>query len=178
MDEGNWQEAVQVLQTEQENTENPRKRSELQYELGSIFSERLDDEQNAISWYEEALRSDPDNQAAAEPLVDVYIESERWEDAETQLDMLIRLGGKRDGAELQPLHLKLAAVADKLGNLEKALEGYDAAYALDSSHLPTVLGLADVQFRLEDWDKAFKFYQMVLVHHREEQEDNEIVEIF
>ena len=29
-----------------------------------------------------------------------------------------------------------------------------------------------------DWDKAFKFYQMVLVHHRDKQSKDEIVDIF
>src|SRR6185503_1469786 len=52
------------------------------------------------------------------------------------------------------------------------------AYNLDQQHLPTLKGLANAFYRKADWDRAFKFYQMILVHHREAQSDAEIVEIF
>ncbi|MCP4604920.1 MAG: tetratricopeptide repeat protein [Proteobacteria bacterium] len=178
LDEGDWLEASHILETEQDYVEQPRAKSKLQYELGSLYANKLEDQETAIRWHEEALKSDPDNQEAAEPLVDVYMEKERWDDAEPLLDMLVRMGIKRPSSEMQPLHRKLAIVADKQGNLEKALKGYKAAYDLDNSHLPTVLGLADAYYRTEEWDKAFKFYQMVLVHHRDKQEKDEIVEIF
>lgn len=178
LDEGEWLEAARTLEAEQESTEQPRLRSKLQYELGSLHADKLGDEELAIGWFEKALESDADNQQAAEPLIDVYINSERWNDAEPLLDMLVRLGGKRPSSEMQPLQRKYALVADKQGNLEKALKGYQAAHELDPSHLPTVLGLADIHFRMQEWDKAFKFYQMVLVHHRDKQSKDEIVEIF
>ncbi|MCP4675420.1 MAG: tetratricopeptide repeat protein [Deltaproteobacteria bacterium] len=178
VDEGEWIDATRVLEAEQEYTDQARTQSKLQYELGAIFADKLGDEESAVKWYEDALKSDPDNQQAAEPLVDVYIKMERWDEAEPLLDMLVRLGGKRPSEEMQPLHRKFALVADKQSNLDKALQGFQAAYELDSTHLPTVLCLADVHYRMEEWDKAFKFYQMVLVHHRDKQGKDEIVEIF
>jgi len=178
IDEGEWLAAAKALQAEQEYTENPRKKSQLQFELGQLTREKLGEEQEGIKWFEAALESDEDNQSAAEPLVDVYIEASRWEDAERLLDMLVRLGGKRPPDEMQPLQHKLGQVADKRGDLDKALKAFQTAYEMDTSHLPTLLGLADVLFRREEWDKAFKLYQMVLVHHRDKRSKEEIVEIF
>jgi tetratricopeptide (TPR) repeat protein len=178
VDEGEWVAAARVLEAEQEYTENARKKSQLQSELGALHREKLGDDEAGIKWFEAALESDEDNQQAAEPLVDVYIEAERWDDAERLLDMLVRLGGKRAPAEMQPLQRKLGSVADKRGDLDKALKAFQAAYEMDTSHLPTLLGLADVLFRREEWDKAFKLYQMVLVHHRDKRGKDEIVEIF
>jgi golgin subfamily B member 1 len=178
IDEGEWHAASRVLESQQEYTDNERKRSQLQFELGRLHWEKLGDEEEGIKWYEQALESNPDNQQAAEPLVDVYIGAERWEDAERLLDMLVRLGGKRTAKEMQPLQRKLGMVSDRLGNLDKALKAFQTAYEMDTSHLPTLLGLADVLFRREEWDKAFKLYQMVLVHHRDKRSNEEIVDIF
>ncbi|MDD5306402.1 MAG: tetratricopeptide repeat protein [Deltaproteobacteria bacterium] len=178
IDEAEWVAAARVMEAEQEHTENARQKSKLQYELANVLETRLDDKPTAIKWYEEALRSDPDNQEAAEPLVSVYVEAKRWPEAEMLLDTLIRLGAKRPPVELAPFHRQLGLVADKLGNLDKALKAYQTAYDTDTAHLPTLLALADVFYRKEDWDKAFKFYQMVLVHHRDKQGPEETVEIF
>ena len=178
LDEGEWLAASRVLEAEQAHTENDRKKSQLCFELGRLHWEKLGDQDEGIKWYKTALDADPDNQAAAEPLIDVYVKAERYDDAERLLDMLVRLGGKRPPAEMQPLYRKLGQVADKRGNLDKALKALQTAYEMDTSHLPTLLGLADVLFRQQDWDKAFKLYQMVLVHHRDSQGQAEIVDIF
>ncbi|MDJ0762320.1 MAG: tetratricopeptide repeat protein [Myxococcota bacterium] len=177
-DEGEWVEAARVMDQEQEYTENARIRSKVQYELAVLWDQKLEDQDRAIEWYEHALASDPNNQQAAEPLVDVYVEAEKWDAAAVLLEMLVRLGTKRPSAEMHALQLQYARVSDKQGDLEKALKAYRAAYDLDSTHLPTVLGIADIHYRLEEWDKAFKYYQMILVHHRETQERDRIVDIF
>lgn len=178
VDEGDWVSATRVLEAEQEYTENDRKKSKLQYELGSLFASKLNDEETAVAWYERALQSDGDNVVAAEPLVNYYVEQNRFKEADPLLDMLIRLGQKRSSQEMQELQRKSGLVSVELGNLDKALKAYQAAYDLDTSHLPTLLKLADIYYRKALWDKAFKFYQMVLVHHREKQKKEEIVDIF
>ncbi len=178
IDNAEWLAAARVLEAEQEFTENDRAKSKLQFILGDLTRNKLGEEDAGIEWFERSLQSDPDNQEAAEPLVDVYIKQERWEDAESMLDMLVRLGGKRDSSEMQPLQRRLGMVADRRGNLEKSLKAYQSAYDMNTSHLPTLLGLADILYRMEDWDKAFKLYQMVLVHHRDDQGKEEIVNVF
>ncbi len=178
IDEGDWVSATRVLELEQEYTDNSRKKSKLQYELGALYADKMKDEESSVTWYENALQSDPDNVAAAEPLVTYYIEQNRFADADPLLDLLIRLGQKRPSAEMQDLLRKSGLVAVKLGNLDKALKSYQAAYDLDTSHLPTLLKLSDIYYRKEQWDKAFKFYQMILVHHRDKQDNEQIVDIF
>lgn len=178
VDESEWVAACEVLKSQQEFTENKRQKSKLQFTLGELYRDKLNEDVNAIDWFEKALESNPDNQDAAEPLVDVYIDAERFEDAERLLDMLVRLGGKRPSAEMQPLQTKLGRVSDKLNKLDKALKAYQAAYDIDTQDLPALLNLADCLYRSELWDKAFKLYQMVLVHHRDDQSKDEIVNIF
>ncbi len=178
IDEGEWLAACETLEAQQEHTENRRQKSRLQYQLGELYRDKLNDDESGIAWFEKALESNADNQDAAEPLVDVYIEAGRYDDAERLLDMLVRLGSKRPAEEMQPLQTKLGRVADKLGNLDKALKAYQVAYDFDTQNLSALLNLADCLYRSEQWDKAFKLYQMVLVHHRDDRSKDEIVDIF
>jgi len=66
----------------------------------------------------------------------------------------------------------------QLGDEEKALKYYRQAYELDATHLPTLVDRANLLYRRQQWDEAFKLYQTILVHHRESQSEAEIVEIF
>src|SRR5579859_2092388 len=92
--------------------------------------------------------------------------------------MLVRKADRKDNKELNQLYYRLARTSDELGNSEKALKFYKAAYDLDSTFLPTLLGRAALLYKLEDWDGAFKIYQTILVHHRDSQKESEIVDIF
>ncbi|MBI2894767.1 MAG: tetratricopeptide repeat protein [Deltaproteobacteria bacterium] len=177
-DREDWPSAVRVLEQEQQHTENARARAKLLYEMGRICAERLDEAERSTGYYVEALRSDEENEDAALPLVEHYIERREWASAEPLLDMLVRKGAKREPAEAQRLHYQLGMVTSELGKDDKSLKAFQAAYNLDQSHLPTLKGIANAFYKKSDWDRSFKFYQMILVHHREAQTDAEIVEIF
>ena len=89
-----------------------------------------------------------------------------------------KVGSKKDNKELNQLYYRLARTADELGNGDKALKYYKLAYDLDSTFLPVLLGRAELLYKMEDWDGAFKIYQTILVHHRDSQKESEIVDIF
>jgi len=65
-----------------------------------------------------------------------------------------------------------------MGDEEKALKYYRAAYELDATHLPTLVDRGNLLYRRQQWDEAFKLYQTILVHHRESQSEAQIVEDF
>ena len=68
--------------------------------------------------------------------------------------------------------------ATTLDDDEPATLAFHKAYQLDSTHLPSLLGLAASYYRASNWEKAFKFYQMLLVHHRDSLGSDEITDIF
>ena len=92
--------------------------------------------------------------------------------------MLARKTDRRANKELHVLYYRLAKAADKLGEQEKALKCYRQAYELDPTHLPTLVDRADLLYRRQQWDNAFKLYQTIMVQHRESQTEAQIVEIF
>lgn len=51
------------------------------------------------------------------------------------------------------------------GNLEAAIEDYDRALKIDSTHAPTLHEKGNTLFRTKDFDAAFGAYKTCLIHH-------------
>ena len=175
---GDWLKASQLMIRAEEQTVNPLEKVKMLFEIGSIVRERLDEEQRGAEFLARVIKLDPEHVGAAEPLSDLYFREGKWKELEPILDMLVRKADRRDARELNQLYYRLAKTADALGNRDKALKYFKMAYDLDSTSLPTLLGRADLLYRIEDWEGAFKLYQTVLVQHREAQRDSEVVDIF
>jgi len=83
-----------------------------------------------------------------------------------------------DPRELNELYYRAARTADELGDFQKALAYYKAAYDIDSTYLPTLIGRADLLFKMADYDGAGKIYQTILVQHRDGQDEGQVVRIY
>jgi tetratricopeptide (TPR) repeat protein len=178
IDSGDWLAASRTLEKEIQYQQSPRVLTKLNVELGNLYRERLDEYERSITAYEAALRQDDTNEEAALPLVDDYIKQERHAEALPLLQLLVKQSGKRSSDENQRLSFSLGRVAFKLGDYVQAVKAYAQAYALDQVHLPTLQGLAEAQFALKDWEKAGKFYQLLLMQHRDDLSGDEIVDAF
>jgi tetratricopeptide (TPR) repeat protein len=175
---GDWAKAAGMMVRAEAHTSNAIEKSKLLYEAGAAYLQQLDEEARAVELFARTLEVDPDHQQAGEPLAQIYFRDGRFEELEPVLDMLVRKADRRDNRTLQDLYFKLARTSDALGKNDKALKYYRAAYDIDSTHLPTLTGMAALLYRTEDWDRAFKIYQTILVHHRDSQRAEEIVDIF
>ena len=96
------------------------------------------------------------------------MKQERYAEALPLLQLLVKQSSKRSPDENQRLSFVLGKVAFKLGDNVQAVKAYAQAYTLDQGHLPTIQGLAEAHFALKDWEKAGKFYQLLLMQHRED----------
>ncbi|MFW6067333.1 MAG: tetratricopeptide repeat protein [Myxococcota bacterium] len=178
VDSGDWLAASKILKQEIEHQEKPREKAALLVELGRIQDERLEEHKAAIASYEQALENDEENEAAALPLVNEYFEQERWGDAFPLLQLLVRTSAEREPDEQHRLSLMLGQAAGKVGEKEEAIRALTKAYQIDAQHLPTLIELAAAHYRAEEWEKAFKFYQMLLVQYRESLDRDQITDIF
>ncbi|MCC7540253.1 MAG: tetratricopeptide repeat protein, partial [Deltaproteobacteria bacterium] len=177
-DSGDWLSASRVLERAVEYTEQPRAKARLLTDLGYIYRDKLDEPGPAVTSFEAALKNDQDIDEAALPLVDVYVAEERWADARPLLDMLVKRAQKREPAEQHRLWFTYGETATRLNEDDLALKAFTQAYNLDATHLPGLRGLAESHFRLKDWEKAFKFFQMILVHHRDALDREQTTEVF
>jgi len=168
---------LEYLLQEASYTQEPGARAACFFEAGRFRLER-GDRAGAIRYFEETLRHDGSHLDAARRLVELYRERENWEGAERALDVLCReLSPGRDAEELVAALCALGEVCERRENRPKAMECYARAYELDPTHLPGAEGLARLRLAAGDTIQALKIYQNILIHHREELEEPEVVEL-
>ncbi|MBM4319602.1 MAG: tetratricopeptide repeat protein, partial [Deltaproteobacteria bacterium] len=174
-----WRGAVQLLKRQEEATRDLLEKAKVLLAIGKIYQERENDPLSASTYFERCIEYDPENVEAASPLVEMYLHERRWERAEPLLDLLVRrLGKSRHTEGIHQIHHQAGLCSENLFKDDKALRHYRNAYELDATHLPTLEGLGRLLYKREDWDRAFKIYQTILVHHRDKQTDAQQVEIF
>lgn len=171
VDEADWDRAARYLDQEQLNTEAPRQRAKLLVELGKLRDEMLSEHDSAIEAYELAMQCDDDCEDAALPLVEEYMRTERFAEAEPLAELLVRKSRNRERHEQHMLNNLLGRVLAAVGKDEKALKAYQTAHTLDLTDQETIRGIADVSFRLQDWPSALTNYQKVLTSLSEEEVD-------
>ncbi len=175
---GDWLKAAQLMVRAEANTQNPLEKTRLLNEAGKIYQEKLDDEDMATQLYARVIQLDPEHIETAEPLSELYFKRKEWAPLVPLMETLARKAGKKTNREMTQLYHRLAKAADQVGDSEKALKYYKQSYELDATYLPTLLDRAALLYKLEHWDDAFRIYQTILVHHRDSQKDDHVVDLF
>ena len=184
--EGDWVSFEQALIQEADATEDTQAKCSAILAVGRYFAEHNENLDAAAEWYEQALRLVPDSHEAAKPLADIYIGRENWQRAERMLEIVTAyLGNSLAGAvdvatskELCRQLYRLGYVAEKLENKDKALQAYQYAYDLDATYLPALEGLGNSLVNARRFEEAQKVFQTILIHHRDDLTDLEVVEVY
>jgi len=185
--ERDWGGYEQTLLQEAQQTEDAEAKARALLEVARYNAETKGDPEMATAYYEETLKYAPDSLDAARPLSDVYSAREDWVSAERMLDIVVRKMAERaiaekDGnlaAELCRQLYRLGYVADKLGKRDKALDSFKKAYDLDATYLPVLEGYGHLLVQhARRYEDALRIFQTILIHHREELTDMEVVEVY
>jgi tetratricopeptide (TPR) repeat protein len=178
-EQGDWQGVVRMLKRKEDSTVELQAKAAVLLEIGTIYQDKLDDAVAATDYFERCATVDSENVEAAQPLVEMYLREQKWARAEPLLEMLIRkMARSREAEDLHLLHYQAGIVAENLNKSDQALRHFRSAYELDATHLATLEGLGRLLFAREDWDRGFKIYQTILVHHRETLSPEQTVDIF
>ena len=175
-----WLKASRTLETASEYSQNALERTNLCAEAAFINYHELDNQEHAVNLFARTLQFDPEHVEVGKVLAQIHYEENQYEAADPIYDMLARKSDQleMDDVEQRDMFLKAAKVARTLGNVEKALKQYKRAYDLDSTDHETLVGMADLLFEREDWDRSFKLYQTILVQHRDTQSDEDTVRVY
>jgi len=184
--EQDWDSYEQVLAAEARATDEGPEKAQAELALARFHSERREDVAAATHWYEEAIRHQPELVDAALPLADLYIARESWDRAEEMLEVVVRqlkaraLADPEGGVEKELCRqvYRLGYVSEKLGRRDAALAHYEEAYQLDATYLPALEGYAHLLVQSKAYDQALKVLQTILIHHREDLTDLEVVEVY
>ncbi|MGE5186228.1 MAG: tetratricopeptide repeat protein, partial [Acidobacteriota bacterium] len=179
-DAGDWLKAAQMMVRAESYTPVAVDKERLLFEAANIYMYKLRQDDQAKQLYAAVIALDPEHVEAGRPLADLYFQDGQWTELSPVIDMLCRKVGQlhADPRELNELYYRAAKCADELGDFQKALGYYKAAYDIDSTYLPTLVGRADLLFKMQDWDQAGKIYQTILVQHRDGQDEADVVRIY
>ncbi|MCG8418317.1 MAG: tetratricopeptide repeat protein [Proteobacteria bacterium] len=177
---GDWLKAAQMMGRAETFTENVLDKIRLLYGAARIYLDELGDRDQAKEFLAAVVALDPEHVEAAEPLSQLYFDDQQWYPLSPILDMLVRKAQQegQDPGTLNQLYYRTARCADELDDHEKALQFYNAAYDIDAAYLPTLLGRADLLYKMQQWDEAGKIYQTILVQHRDSQGEADVVRIY
>jgi tetratricopeptide (TPR) repeat protein len=175
-----WLKAARTLETASDASSNTLEKTNLAAEAAFIHLEELEDQPKAVELFARTLTLDPEHVDVGKVLSEIYYDSAEYAGADPIYDMLTR---KVETLELdddaqRDLFLRAAHVARELEDAEKALRQYKKAYEIDSTNHDVLVGMADLLFEREDWDRSFKLYQTVLVQHRDTQSDDDTVRVY
>ena len=170
---GMYHDMIRVLTMMEANALDYQEKSSCFAEMGRIYADLLGDAQMGIDYYQQAIDLNPENVEVAPRLIDHYLHTERWERAEPLLDLLLDKGELDDPAQRKQRHFELAQCALQLHKENKAEEQFRHAYQYDSTHFPTLNGLAEIYLRQERWEDAFNFLQNILIHYNDKLDTEE-----
>ncbi len=179
-DRGDWLKAAQMMTRAESHTEVAVDKVRLLFAIANIYMYKLHANEQAKQMYAAAIALDPEHVDAGRPLADLYFDAGQWAELSPVIEMLCRKIGQShaDPDELNALYYRAARCADELGDVPKALRYYKAAYDIDPTYLPTLVGRADLLFKKQEWDNAGKLYQTILVEHRDGQKTADVVRIY
>jgi tetratricopeptide (TPR) repeat protein len=166
-----WQTVARLVHTRAKHTTDAKEQLSLLCELGSIFSEKLDQPDSGLPFLEQALEIAPDDPDVLEPLANLYFAAGRDEDAERLYKGLVeQLSKGRRSKKLGRLEYRLGALAERRGDREEALSHYDQAYRIDTTFAPTLVALGKLHMAEEAWDKARRIYRSMLLQNIDQKE--------
>ncbi len=179
-DRGDWIKAAQTMVRAEAHTDNVLEKVKLLQAAAEVYLHQLHNREAAKEYFASVIALDPEYVDAAKPLTELYFEDEQWEALGPVLDMLTRKSTQEGAAaaERKVLFYRAAKCAENLEDYKKAADMYKSAYELDATYLPTLLGRADLMFRLQKWNSAAKIYQTILVQHRDSQNEEDVVQTY
>jgi len=158
-----FQKLVDLLASEEQNTQGPEAKCALLRRMADIYSRYLHDPAQAANCLERAIDLVPDDRSALLPLCDFYIAANRESDAIPVLERIIESYGGRRAKEVAAYHHRLGKALQGVGDNQKALEHYDAAFKIDLTNVHILRDLGLLCLNNGDLDRAQKTFRALLL---------------
>ena len=165
--EGEWQKLVGVLQSRDASTSDEAEQEAIAQRIGEIYETKLDDVEDAIVAYNDALSRFGPSITTLEALARLYEAGGKWDDLLEILEMKLERANEEGAgddrrAELQFRMAQL--MRTRTGDVERAVEVYAEVLGLAPGHpgaveaLEEVITNPDADFRVEAARTLVPFY--------------------
>lgn len=148
-----WPEFVDVTRRLIRITTDRNVKALLYFKCGSVMESKFGKEEDAIRYYDAAIKTSPSCLPAVHGLRDLYLRRKDWQRVIQTLELEVKLwqdDKERAGVFAQIGHIH----RDFLGEPERALQYYESALAVDPDCLPANRALFELHFARGEWAKA------------------------
>jgi len=148
-----WAELVDVTRKQIKVTTDRTTKALLYFRCGSVMEAKFGREQDAIRYYDAAIKTSPACLPAVHGLRDLYRRREEWPRVIETLELEVKLW--QDDKERAGVFAQIGRIYEKqLGDAERAMHFYESALTVDADCLPANQSLFEHFFDEGAWDKA------------------------
>jgi tetratricopeptide (TPR) repeat protein len=148
-----WAELIEVTRRLIKVTNDRNTKALLYFKCGSVMEAKFSREQDAIRYYDAAIKTTPNCMPAVHGLRDLYRRREEWPRVIETLELEVKLWN--DDKERAGVFAQIGRIHDQhLKDPEQAMHFYESALAVDPDCLPANQSLFEHFFDRGEWDKA------------------------
>ena len=112
---------------------------------------------------ERASELDPEDRTILLPLCDLYVAGGREAEAIPVLEQIVASYGTRRNKEVAVYHHRLGKAKEAIGDLDGAMQSYDAAFKVDLTNVMVLRDLGRLCMAREDLARAQKTFRALLL---------------
>jgi tetratricopeptide (TPR) repeat protein len=128
-----------------------------QYYRLAYISEKLGDDEHALTRYLESYEIDSTYLPTLEGLAAALLRADRWQDAQRIYQtILVHHRESLTDAEVVDLYFQLGDLAARLEDQERARRSFDRALELDPNHVLTLRAYAQLAEQTSEWEEAYE----------------------
>jgi tetratricopeptide (TPR) repeat protein len=148
-----WSEYVEVTRKLIKVTNDRSIKALLYFRCGSVMEAKFGREQDAIRYYDAAIKTSAACLPAVHGLRDLYLRRQEWQRVIETLELEVKLW--QDDKERAGVFAQIGRIFEQhLGDPERGLHYYESALAVDADCLPANQALFDHHFSLGEWSRA------------------------
>jgi tetratricopeptide (TPR) repeat protein len=148
-----WTEFIDVTRRQIRVTSDRNIKALLYFKCGSVMEAKFGKEEDAIRYYDAAIKTSPSCLPAVHGLRDLYRRREDWLRVIQTLELEVKLW--QDKKERAGVSAQIGRIyAEHIGDIKMALHYYESALAIDPDCLPANQALFEHYFENEDWEQA------------------------
>jgi len=148
-----WAELLDITRKQIKVVTDRAYKALLYFKCGSVMEAKFSREQDAIRYYDAAIKTSANCLPAVHGLRDLYRRREEWAKVIETLELEVKLWN--DDKERAGVFAQIGGIYEKhLSDPERAMQYYDSALAIDPDSLPANQALFEHYFDRAEWDKA------------------------
>ncbi len=166
-----WAEFVDVTRRQIRVTTDRNLKALLYFKCGSVMEAKFGKEEDAIRYYDAAIKTSPSCLPAVHGLRDLYRRREDWPRVIQTLELEVKLW--QDDKERAGVFAQIGRIYEsRLGQPDRAMHYYESALAVDPECLPANQALFEHFFDAGEWQRALPLAQALAVKAMREGDPN------